>query len=239
MANMDLKTQIIGLIRLQELDSEIYILGKEKAAIPQAIAALEAAFELKKENLLALDKKALALQVQRKERELELGVNTEAVKKLSGQLFSLKTNKEFQVMQQQIADTKADGSVIEEKILMLFEEADQIKALIDAENLKLKDEEKIFLQQKKEVQSRSDQIADRLAQLDAQRKQIIPEIDSKMLQEYERILHSREGLALATVKNNSCSGCHMLVPPQVINLIKMYEHIITCEVCNRILYIKE
>jgi len=239
LANMDLKTQIIGLIRLQELDSEIYISGKEKAAIPQAIAALEAAFELKKENLLALDKKALALQVQRKERELELGVNTEAVKKLSGQLFSLKTNKEFQVMQQQIADTKADGSVIEEKILMLFEEADQIKALIDAENLKLKDEEKIFLQQKKEVQSRSDQIADRLAQLDAQRKQIIPEIDSKMLQEYERILHSREGLALATVKNNSCSGCHMLVPPQVINLIKMYEHIITCEVCNRILYIKE
>jgi uncharacterized protein len=60
-----------------------------------------------------------------------------------------------------------------------------------------------------------------------------------MLKEYERILLSREGLAIVTVKDNSCGGCHMLVPPQVINLIKMYEHIITCEVCNRILYIKE
>ena len=236
---MDLKTQIVGLIRLQELDSEIYCLGKERAAAPQAIAVLETAFELKKQNLLVLEKKALALQVQRKEKELELASNAEAVKKLSGQLFSLKTNKEFQVMQQQIADTKADGSVIEEKILIFFEEADQIKAMIDAENLRLKDEEKGFLQQKKVIQSQSEAITDRLTQLDAQRKQIIPEVDSKMLQEYEKILHSRDGLALATVKNNSCGGCHMLVPPQVINLIKMYERIITCEVCNRILYIKE
>ena len=60
-----------------------------------------------------------------------------------------------------------------------------------------------------------------------------------MLQEYEKILHSRDGLAIVTIKDNSCGGCHMLVPPQVINLIKMYEHIVTCEVCNRILYIKE
>ena len=127
----------------------------------------------------------------------------------------------------------------EEKILISFEESDKIKAQIDSENLKLKDEERIFLQQKKAVESRIEEIGGRLNQLDAQRKQIIPSIDPKMLQEYERILHSRGGLAIVTVKDNSCGGCHMLVPPQVINLIQMYEHIITCEVCNRILYIKE
>ncbi|MDD3274808.1 MAG: C4-type zinc ribbon domain-containing protein, partial [Candidatus Omnitrophica bacterium] len=78
-----------------------------------------------------------------------------------------------------------------------------------------------------------------LVQLETQRKQIIPEIDPKIFQEYERILSSREGLAIVPVEHNSCGGCHMLVPPQVINLIKMYSHIITCEVCNRILYIRE
>ena len=239
MANLDLKTQIIGLVRLQELDSEIYALGNERATKPQEIKTLEAAFELKKQDLLVLEKRSLDLQKQRKEKELELATNAEGVKKLSGQLFSLKTNKEFQTMHQQIADAKADGSVIEEKILIFFEESDKIKAQIDSENLKLKNEEKIFLQQKKAIESRSQEIGDRLAQLDAQRKQIIPDIDPKMLQGYEKILHSRDGLAMVTVKDNSCGGCHMLVPPQVINLIKMYERIITCEVCNRILYIKE
>jgi hypothetical protein len=189
--------------------------------------------------LIALEKKSLDLQKYRKEYELELATNAESVKKLSGQLFSLKTNKEFQTMQQQIADVKADGAVIEEKILISFEESDKIKLEIDSENLKLKDEEKVFLGQKKAVQSRSEEIDGRLNQLDAQRKQILPSIEPKMLQEYEKILHSRSGLAMVTVKDNSCGGCHMLVPPQVINLIKMYEHVITCEVCNRILYITE
>ncbi len=239
MTSMDLKTQIIALIRLQELDSEIYALGNEKAAKPQEIKAIQAVFELKKQDLVAWENKSLDLLKQRKEKELELAANAEGVRKLSGQIFSLKTNKEFQTMQQQIADAKADGEVIEEKILIFFEESDKIKAQIDSENLKLKCEEKTFLQQKKEAELRSEEIGGRLSQLDAQRIQIIPGIDPKMLQEYEKILHSRDGLAMVTVKDNSCGGCHMLVPPQVINLIKMYEHIITCEVCNRILYIKE
>ena len=31
----------------------------------------------------------------------------------------------------------------------------------------------------------------------------------------------------------------MRVTPQIINMIKMYDHLITCEACNRILYIEE
>lgn len=239
MAIADLKTQIIDLVRLQELDSQIYALSNEKAAKPQEIKLLEESFESKKQGLAELEKKSLELQKQRKEKELELAANADAVKKLQGQLYSLKTNKEFQTMQQQIADAKADGSVIEENILISFEESDKIKAQIDNENLRLKEEEKIFSEQKKKVEIRVKEIGDRLSQLEAQRKQVIPDIDSKMLLEYERILQSRDGLAIVTVKDNSCGGCHMLLPPQVINLIKMYEHIITCEVCNRILYISE
>lgn len=239
MAIVDLKKQIVGLVKLQELDSEIYALGNEKAAKPHEIGALLASFEAKKQGLAELEKKSLEIQKQRKEKELELATNAEAVKKLQGQLYSLKTNKEFQTMQQQIADSKADGSVIEEKILICFEETDKIKVRIEEENLRLKNEEKIFSEQKKKVESRIDEIDGRLSQLDTQRKQVIPDIDPKMLREYERILRSRDGLAIVTVQDNSCGGCHMLVPPQVINLIKMYEDVITCEMCNRILYINE
>lgn len=239
MTTVDLKTQIIGLVKLQGLDSEIYALKNEKEAKPLEIKAIEESFEAKKQSLAILEKNSLDLQKQRKEKELELATNAEAVKKLQGQLYSLKTNKEFQTMLQQIADTKADGSLIEEKILISFEDSDKIKTQIDQENLKLKDEEKVFLEQKKKVELRIKEIDDRLNQLQVQRKQVTPGIDPKMLAEYERILSSRDGLAIVTVVDNSCGGCHMLVPPQVINLIKMYEHIVTCEVCNRIFYIAE
>jgi predicted nucleic acid-binding Zn-ribbon protein len=92
---------------------------------------------------------------------------------------------------------------------------------------------------KKEIQDRIREIDDRIAQLEVQRKQVMPNLDQKIISQYERILLNRDGLAIVTVKDNSCQGCNMFVPPQVINLIKMYESIITCEVCNRILYITD
>jgi len=239
LATSGLKVQIVGLVSLQELDSEIYALNNEKEAKPLEIKAMEASFEAKKQNLAALEKKSLELLKQRKEKELDLASKEEATKKLQGQLYSLKTNKEYQTMLQQIQDAKADAGLVEEKILMFFEESDKLKKEIEQENIKIKEEEKVFIEQKKKVESRLKEIDDRLGVLQAQRKQLIPGIDPKVLSLYERILNSRDGLAIVSVKDDSCCGCNMNVPPQVINLIKMYDAIITCEVCNRILYIKE
>ena len=235
---VDLKTQASSLVKLQTIDSEIYALRYEKESKPQEIKMLEAAFEEKKQHLATLEKNSLDLQKQRKDKELDLASKEENIKKLQTQLYSLKTNKEYQAMLQQINDAKADASVIEDKILQLLDQLDKVKNDIEQEKQRLKEEEKVFLEQKKRIEDRIKEIEDRLAQLEAQRKQIIPEIVPKILAQYERILFNRDGLAIVSVKNNSCQGCNMFVPPQVINLIKMYERIVTCEVCNRMLYIE-
>ena len=234
----DLKSQITELVRLQTIDSEIYVLKNEKESKPKEIQAIDAAFEEKEKHLAGLEAALLDFQKQRKGNELELASKEEGTKKLETQLYQLKTNKEYQVMLQQIQDAKADGSVIEDQILGLFEQADKTKNEIAQEKQRLQEEEKVTQGGKKEIQDRIKEIDDRIVQLEAQRKQIIPGIDKKVLSQYERILLNRDALAIVSVQGNSCGGCNMLVPPQVINLIRMYEHIITCEVCNRILYIE-
>lgn len=236
---IDLKSQILNLVELQKIDSEIYALNMQKTLKPQAIKELEAIFEGKKKHLAELEKLALDLQKQRKDRELELASKEEGVKKLQTQLYTLKTNKEYQAMLQQIQDAKADASLIEDKILESMDQVEQSKVDMEKEKQHLKDEEQKFNVEKKKIEASIKEIDDRLAQLDSQRKQAAPNVDAKILNQYERILESRDGLALAAVKDNSCKGCNMLVPPQVINLIKMYERLITCEVCNRILYISD
>lgn len=237
MAVPDLKTQIANLAKLQMVDTEIYTLKREKEMIPQEIKLLEAAFEEKKSSLAQAEKVSLDLQKQKKDKEGELAQKEEATKKLQGQLYQLKTNKEYQTMLQQIADSKADGSVIEDKILELMDKFDQSKADIDKEKQKLQQEEKVFNEQKKKVDERLKVIDGRLSQLDAQRNQAASNVAKEILSEYDRILKNRDGLAIVTVKGDSCQGCNMSVPPQVINLIKMYDRIITCEICNRILCI--
>ncbi len=238
MSTVDLKTQTSSLVKLQIVDSEIYALRYEKESKPQEIKILEASFEEKKQRLAGLEKSSLDFQKQRKDKELELASKEEEVKKFQTQLYSLKTNKEYQAMLQQISGAKADASVIEDKVLQLFDQADKAKNDIEQEKQRLQEEEGVFLGQKKKIEERIKEIDGRLAQLEAQRKQVIPEVEPKILAQYERILFNRDGLAIVGVKDNSCQGCNMFVPPQVINLIKMYERIITCEVCNRILYIE-
>jgi len=68
-----------------------------------------------------------------KDREIELASKEENTKKLQAQLYQLKTNKEYNVMLQQIQDSKADASLVEDKILEAMDKIDKAKLNVDAE----------------------------------------------------------------------------------------------------------
>jgi predicted nucleic acid-binding Zn-ribbon protein len=78
-----------------------------------------------------------------------------------------------------------------------------------------------------------------LAKLDEERSALAQNVDREYLSKYERILHSKDGLAMVNVEHDSCGGCNINLPPQVINEIRMKEELIFCQSCARILYIEE
>lgn len=239
MAQDNLREQINKLIEMQTVDSEIYSLQSEKDAKPEEIKKLDMSFEEKKKHLAELEKKLLDLQKQRKERELDLAVKEDQIKKNQMQLYQLKTNKEYAAMLKEIDGVKADISVIEDKIIGILDQADAAKKDTDKEKHNLQEEEKTINAEKNKIQIRIKEIDERLAQLKAERDRVLPGITPKIINQYERVLKSRDWLAIVKVKNNACQGCYMNVPPQVINLIKMYDHLVTCGVCQRILYIDD
>lgn len=234
---VNLKSQLESLQQLQEVDSEIYRLTGDKNKKPAEIQDITASFEEKKAALASAEKIYLDAQKEKKDREIELAAKEESTKKLQGQLYQLKTNKEYNTMLQQIQDSKADASLAEDKILEAMDKIESAKKRVDEEKVKLSAEEARFSQQKKVIDDQVKEIEEKLAQLESRRKQLIPGIDPRIFSQYDRILKNRDGLAIAAVSNGTCKGCHMSVPPQVINRIQMYDGLITCEVCNRILYI--
>ena len=239
MPDVDLKEQIRQLVSLQGIDSQIYTLRREKEGIPLKLKELEDGFTRKKENLAQLEKKGQDLQKQRNEQELELASKEEEARKMQNQLYQLKTNKEYSAKLKEIGGVKADASVLEDKILTLFDESDKLKNEIIKEKQFLAEEEKKTNAEKQELNERDKEIEDKLRQLQAQREQVVKQINGKILSKYERILANRDYLAIAKVKDNACQGCFMQVSPQVINLIKMYNNLVICEVCQRILFIED
>ena len=236
---VSIKDQLAKLVRLQAIDTQIYKLRQESQARPAEVQGLVATFEEKKKILVDLDNKQKELLKKRKEKELDLSGKEENIKKLQTQLYSIKTNKEYQAMLKEIDGQKADCSALEDEILKLMDEQDASDKQISDEKSRLQEEEKVLNQRKIEIDQRLKQIQEELKNLDFKRNQIIPEVDKKILSVYERIIKNKDGLAIVPVKNNSCDGCNMTATHQVVNEIKMFQRLVICEMCSRILYTEE
>ena len=239
MQQISVKDQIKKLVELQNFDGEIYAIKKESGQKPFFIEQLKQQFEGKKIRLKALEDKWKAVLLDRKEKELNLKSKEDDIAKTNVQLSQLKTNKEYTAKIHEIESIKADKSILEEKILISFDESDKVSAEIEREKKNVLEEEKVFIAKEEEVKEEIKVIEDRIQVLEANRKQIIPTIDKAYLSRYERILGHKEGVAIVPLKGNTCGGCFMNVTHQTINAIKMNDQLIECDVCSRILYIEE
>lgn len=239
MAETNVLSQIKALTALQKLDGEIYDLKRELKEKPAYLAEIQKAFDEKKGALKASEEKYKALQVKRNSLETDLKTKEAAVAKANVQLSEIQTNREYTAKISEIASLKADQSIIEEKILISYDEADGIKGEVDQEKNKLAEEEKNFLSQKKQIDDSIKILEERVRTLEGQRKQIAPNVDKSTLVRYERILANKGGKAIVSVHHGSCGACFFTCPQQVINEIRMHSHLVFCEQCGVILYLEE
>ncbi len=228
--------QIKILAELQKIDSDIYVLKTELAEHPEIRKAADQEFDRKKTNLKAAEDAQRAVQVKQKELEVDLASKEEKIKKHQGQLYSLKTNKEYQAMELEIKGLKADNSLLEEEILKFFDSIEEAKAKVQKEKELLSGEEKKHKAEVDALEKRASEILAEVQALEEKRKVFLPSIDPKILPQYERLLKNREGLAIAPIRNNSCGGCNIGLPPQIVNEARMQEKFLTCESCARMLY---
>jgi len=227
------------LVALQNVDAEIYDLKRQLEEKPEFLKSLQDQFETKKIKLHQLEEQHKAIQLDRKAKEGDLQAKDAAIAKANTQLSQIKNNKEYMAKIGEIESIKADKSIIEEKIIVAYDEADNIKSQIEKEKNVVQQEEQKYLQAKKSIDDEVKKIEQRIRELGVQRGALLPQINPAFLRRYERILANKAGLAIVSVQGHSCGGCYMNVPAQVINEIKMYDKLISCEMCSRILYLKE
>ena len=239
MTQISVKDQIKKLVDLQKIDAEIYTVNISLTEKPVLIEELKEKFEATKAHLNHLEENFKSIQLKRKELELEMKAKEDDIAKANSQLTQLKTNKEYQTKLNEIASIKADKSIIEEKILLSYDETDTIQAQIGKEKVSVGADEKKYLVRKKEIEDEIKLMEDRIKVLESQRKQLLPGVDRTLLTRYEKILAHKDGLGIAPINDSSCGGCHMNVPPQTINAIKMHDQLIECEICQRIMYLED
>lgn len=235
----NLKDQIKKLIDLQVVDEEIFRFKRELRDKPAELEALKTEFESKKSRLKALEDKLKTVQVALKEQELELKSKEDGIARADASLALLKTNKEYQARLLEIENLKADKSIVEEKILLGFDEVEAARKAMDAEKAVVAQYEKEYNARKKQVDDDVAVINDQMKVKQSQRLRLTPDIRPDYLGRYERILNNKDGLAIVKVVDHTCGGCFMHLTEQVLNELKKYEQIHSCDMCARILYLPD
>ena len=172
------------------------------------------------------------------EKQLQLKSREAQIDQLQTKLNSAASNREFDLLKDQIAADKQANSVLSDEILEAME-------AIDGLEIQLNDAVNEFEKQENEQQTRiaevevkTTDLQSELERVNAELEQSEKEIPSEMMVEYRRIIKAKGEDALAPVEDGSCGGCYQVLTTQYIDRLRL-SVLIRCPSCNAFLYLPE
>jgi predicted nucleic acid-binding Zn-ribbon protein len=238
-AKESMQDTIQALLALQELDSDLYRVKDELRRLPAERAARRAQIDTLVGRRDETHKRALDLKVKVKELEDVSTVARQRIRKVENEMAHSRADVALHAAYaHQIKSLKKDISLADEQALThmteietLENEEKRIQAEIDAA-------EKIFAEFSGNVDKEMASAQVRLKELEAQRKQrMAPNIEPEIFQHYERLLQTREGIALAALEERICQACYIQVPVNLYVRVARGTAVVTCPSCDRIFYV--
>ncbi len=222
------------LHKLQRIDLELQRKQQELDEAKNGLSdnkALVAA-----ESRLSSEKEQLAdLRTSQKTSEWELEDLQEKARQTNSKLYggTTKNPKELVNLEKEAAMLKSQISRKEDPLLGLMSQAEETAARVNAsaeEFERLKEE---WQQRQETLGLRKSEVETVLGRLGETRAGLAKQIDSEVLDLYERIRLTKE-LAVVKIERGRCQGCHITVPTSQWQKAKA-GNIVQCSSCNRIL----
>ena len=225
------------LIKLQQLESTITDAKATLAAHPQRLADADARLNESKQAVEAAKGRLKDNQEARRNLEKDVAVYQGRLTKFKDQLSLVKTNKEYQAMQHEIATAQSDLGGVEEKVLELMLEADTITADVKRTEAALTIRQKEIDKEKKELTEELASVNTSLKAASEARAELVKDLDARLMAIFEQVARVRKGVAISTAtRDGLCAACHVRLRPFVFQQIRQNDAIIQCESCHRILY---
>jgi len=231
-----LRDQLELLWELQKIDLLLKTIKEERDRYPKEMKKLDENQVIEKERIQKEREKIESLEKERRRKEGNLNLEQEKIKRAEGRMFEVKTNKEYQALLSEIEAIKEANSREEEEILQVMDEIDELK-----KDLSRREKEMAITMEKIEAEKRK--IQKGMAQGDAvwkkqlERREVLSkQIESKLFKLYNTLKEKRQGIGVVSVKQETCQGCFVNVPPQMFIEVQKNNSLIRCPNCNRILY---
>lgn len=231
-----MKHNLSPLIALQKLDLRVMEINSQRRKIPERLQTVETPLREAQQLLQQTNAAMEGLVKERRSHEKDLEVHEAHTEKMKSRLSELKSNKEYQAHLFEIEVANKKKGEFEEKILLCMEKIEQLQQTAKEAQAKVSVVEKDFTQEKLVLDELEKKLSAELADLESQQQAHSAHVEPGLLRRYNGIKAARKDQALAEIKEGTCSGCRLQLPPQLISEVKRSEDLQTCPYCRRMLY---
>lgn len=231
-----MREQLKLLWELQKIDLELKGIKEEKDRYPKEIKKLDEKQKIEKERIQKEREKIESLEKTRRQEEGHLNTEQEKIKRAEGRMSEVKTNKEYQALLSEIDTIKEANSRIEEEILQVMDEIDELKKDFSKREKEMGSTLEKIEGERKKLQEKTAQGEKAWSERVERRELLSKQIESKLVKLYNTLKEKRQGVGVVSVKNETCQGCFLNVPPQVFIEVQKNNALVRCPHCNRILY---
>jgi uncharacterized protein len=135
-------------------------------------------------------------------------------------------------MSDEVAHMKARFAQEEEAELQLMEDADAADAAVRNASAELQEAQRTSASEEPELRAQLEEWRGELGEVEAERDSVWAEIPAREQTVFSRI---RVRPAVALVKDNQCSACHVTVTSSGMQILRKGDALVQCENCGRIL----
>jgi predicted nucleic acid-binding Zn-ribbon protein len=236
---VSVKEQMALLVKLQEQDQILDQLRGQIREGPLRVKAMEGQVENLEESVEAGKNEIREIQKRQRQFEAEVEDGAGRVGKSKSRLLTIKSNKEYQAVLKEIEDSQRANAEKEDKILGCMEEIEGLRQGLQNQEKDLFAMRETFEKEKRTIEAEVRQAEERVSEVEKHRRDTAKAMNPELLARYEQLKARTGGRAVAYVKNTTCSGCHLNIPPQMYNELQRRDSLKFCPNCDRIIYWKD
>jgi predicted nucleic acid-binding Zn-ribbon protein len=234
-----MQDEVRALLILQDRDRRLSALAKDLAKLPQDEARARAKLAGDEAAVAKAHQALLDCELRVKKIELDAETRRTTIKRLKLQQFETRKNEEFVALGHEITRYEKDLDDFETTELEAMDEVDVLRAAQQTAEAALTHTRKLVEEDLATIAQRHARMeADRIETL-AEREKLLANVPESVIPLYNRLMKTKDGLAVAPLRDGKCEGCHMRLIASTVMKVQTGREIAQCEDCGRILYVED
>lgn len=237
---MTVEERLKALYQLQIVSSEIDRIRTIRGELPEEVQNL--ADELEGRNQR---KDRIEEQIAQNKQNIETANESirtakKIIEKYNQNLSESSNGREFETISKELENLDLDIRKYE-KTIREYQEDNQYKAeVLEHVVGEIEEIKAVYEIKKNELNTIVAETETEEKELANKAKELAEMIDKRLLDAFKRTRKSsHNGLAVAPIERDACSGCFNVIPPQRIIDVRSHKKITVCEYCGRVLIDEE